>query len=118
MKGSLKYPQAFTLLGFQIVSLVDKGETISIEEIYKHIENRTVWTLLEEKLTNRFICIYDEKLRNEFSDYFESSANAIDSESVYGISNNGYCLLISYLFEGIQAEQKSGWFPSIDGNIN
>lgn len=115
MEGKLLYPDVFTLLGFEINSLIDKGETISLDEIRNHIRNRTIWDLLEDKLTNRLLSIYDEDLRNEFLNYFESCDNALSS-SDFGIYNNGYCLLLSYLFEAIQERERCGWFTSIEYN--
>jgi len=116
MTQNLSYPFVFTALGFLINSLIDKGERISKEDMYKHIENRTVWTLLEEKLTDRWLSLYPETQRNEMMDFFASSANAIDAEDKYGVVRNGYCLLVAYLFEAVQSGEKSGWFPSITSN--
>lgn len=113
MTQNLNNPFVFTALGFLVNSLVDKGEHISKEDMYKHIENRTVWTLLEEKLGNRWLSLYNDVQRSEFMDYFESSANAIDAEDKYGVSNNGYCLLVAYIFEAVQSGEKSGWFASL-----
>ncbi|HHV86871.1 MAG TPA: hypothetical protein GXX42_13850 [Petrimonas sp.] len=113
MTNNLSYPFIFTGLGFLINSLVDKGERITTETMYKHIENRTVWNLLEEKLGNRWLSLWNDVQRNEMMDYFASSANAIDAEDKYGVVNNGYCLLVAYLFEAGQGGEKSGWFPSL-----
>ena len=113
MTQNLNYPVVFTALGFLINSLVDKGEHISKEDMYLHIENRTVWALLEDKLGNRWLCLYTEVQRNELVDFFASSANAIDAEDKYGVVQNGYCLLLAYLFEAVQSGEKSGWFPSL-----
>jgi len=113
MTQNLNYPVVFTALGFLVNSLVDKGERITKEDMYKHIEDRTVWTLLEEKLGNRWLSLYNDVQRNELMDHFASSANAIDAEDKYGVVNNGYCLLIAYLFEAVQSGEKSGWFASL-----
>lgn len=113
METTLKYPVVFTLLGFLINTLIDKGETISVDEIYDHIEKRTLWTLLEEKLDNGWIGSYNENQRNEFYDFFEACANAIDSERKFGVVKNGYCLLIAYLFEAVQNGKETGWFLSL-----
>jgi hypothetical protein len=113
MEGDIKYPIVFTSLGLLINYLIDRGETISKDDMYVHIENRTLWTLLEEKLDNGWIGSYNENQRNEFSDYFDSCANAIDSERKFGVVNNGYCLLIAYLFEAVQNGKETGWFSSL-----
>lgn len=112
MKG-LSYPAVFTALGFLVNSLVDKGEMISVEDMYKHIESRTIWSLLEEKLGDRWLSLYNGTQRDELMDYFESTANAIDAEDKYGVVNNGYVLLVAYLFEAVQSGVESGWFGSL-----
>ncbi|HOD62004.1 MAG TPA: hypothetical protein PKG96_07880 [Bacilli bacterium] len=80
----------------------------------KHIENRSVWDLLREQSTNpSWIEFYSEQQQNELMDYFESSLNAIDAECEYGITNNGYCLLLAYMIEAFQGGKESGWFASL-----
>lgn len=113
MTINLSYPVIFTYLGFHINSLVDQGEHFSYEEMLVHCEKRTVWTLLEEKLGKGRLDLYSELQREELSDYFESCANAIDAERKLGITQNGYCLLVAYLFEAVQNGKESGWFRSL-----
>lgn len=113
MTENLNYPGVFTVLGFLVNSLIDKGENISKEDMYKHIENRTIFALLEEKLGKKWLSLYNDVQKNEIMDDFASCVNALDAEDDYGVVNNGYCLLIAYLFEAIQSGKESGWYPSL-----
>lgn len=113
MDKNLNYPVVFTALGFLINSFIDEGGYISVEDMRKHIDNETVWALLEEKLENGWLSLFSDTQRKELLDYFQSSVNAIDEERKYGVEKNGYCLLIAYLFEAVQSGVDSGWFPSL-----
>lgn len=112
MKRNLEYPIIFTFLAFCINSIVDEGKCISIKDMEKHIENRSVWDLLREQSTNPELIIelYPEQQQNELMDYFESSLNTIGAG---GITNNGYCLLLAYMINAIQNGKESGWFASL-----
>jgi hypothetical protein len=110
----LGYPAIFTFLAFCINAIIDKGKFIPYNEMTMHIEQRTVWDLLEKQATNPiWLKFYSEQQRKELMDYFDRSLNAINAEDKYGITKNGYCLLLSYLIEAVQSGEDSGWFPSL-----
>ena len=98
-EGNYTYPVVFTLLGLWLNKLVDEGESISLDNVFNEIENKTVWNLLDEK-TNGRTKFYNELQREELSNYFFTAAqNDANDRSL--VNNNGYCLLIAYLLDAV-----------------
>lgn len=97
------------LLGIarDINALIDSGkhEGISTAEIIVEINNHTIFKYLENTFQSAFGWglgdLLDEDKRHLIGEW-QSMANAIDAERKLGISNNGICLLMSYILEGIQ----------------
>ena len=107
-KGNYSYPEVFTYLGLLITELIDKGETISLNRMYEEINNKTVWNLLDEKTEGKTE-VYNECQRTGLLNYFSSSLGATENDS-YPVNNNGYCLLIAYLFDAIR-DKGVGYVP-------
>ena len=86
--------------------LLDKGEHISINEVYEHIEDMDIIDWLEEEYPyNKGEGVDFNLLRDNFREYFHKKLNMYKSahegneKRRWGIENNGLCLLISWSTE-------------------
>jgi len=105
----MKHPVKFTFLGFYLNSLVDRGKFVELEEIHKHIRNKTLFSWLGEKYSDYLdLSLYSIDELNEIVGFFDGLSTAVDEERKMGISKNGLCLLVAYCFEGLQ--RKPGEF--------
>lgn len=95
-----KHPGNFCMLGFELNGLVDKGEYLSFEDLYKMAEEETLIDWLEKKCQRDFHWDSDDK--KIMSAEFFSLVNATDAERNFRITNNGISLLVAYCFKFIQ----------------
>ena len=95
-----------TLLSLALNSLIDAGqhEGITSDEVYKEVENKTIFQYLSrfENVTRLSLNSLTEEDKWHLTGEWQSMANAIDSENQLLVSNNGICLLLAYVIEGIQ----------------
>ena len=87
----------------------DAHRGITIAEVKHRIRDGSIWTFLTEKLPNTDLWSlhehgeYPESVRPEREAIrleWEAMADAIDERELL-VSNNGICLLLSYLFQGL-----------------
>ncbi|WP_337043656.1 hypothetical protein [Emticicia sp. 17c] len=97
----MTYPVKYTLLGFRINSLIDKGETLSLKETHKHIREKTLFAWLDKKYGKVLdFGSYPDSI--EIEEFFEGLSVAVDEGRKMGIYKNGLCLLVAYCFEALQ----------------
>lgn len=111
------YPHCFTRLGFKINALIDKGVFLESEKTFKLMEKRQIIDFLEKEYEPQIMDIYTAKEREEFLNYFESSANANIPED-FGCEKNGLCFLLALILEMLQSgvRQPGSWFTTIEIN--
>ena len=91
-----------TQLGFGLTAAVAAGRNDISVDVKTGIRDGTIWDLLDRlgPLVD-LKWIYGDD-RAELLAEWRRLADAVDEESQYGLRTNGLCLLISYLFEGVQ----------------
>lgn len=87
----------------QIIPLIDSGESISIEEIYNHMETKDLVDWLEKKFPFRSengldFSLLDRNCRDFIHDEYESFYLGYYGQHhrKWGIKNNGLNLLVSW----------------------
>ncbi|WP_300604788.1 hypothetical protein [Niabella sp.] len=99
----MKHPIKYTFLGFYLNSLVDSGEFISLSDMKKAIDNKTVFSLLKSRYEDRLdISLYTEEELAKLEEFFYELNNVLDEQRKLGIEKNGLCLLVAYCFEALQ----------------
>lgn len=93
-----------SVLGFYLNGALDSGNysNITIEEIAEKIKNKTIFKYLKEDVHVDLGYLTDED-KKELIDEWSSMWSEIYESKKLLVSNNGLCLLIAYLFEGIQS---------------
>jgi hypothetical protein len=93
-----------SLLGFYLNGLLDSGnyQSVTIEEIVEKIKDKTIFKYLKENF-NIDVGYLTDANKEEIIDEWLSMWSSIDEDRKLVVRNNGLCLLIAYLFEGIQS---------------
>ena len=94
-----------TLLAFKLNSLMDAEDRVPIAEVQEHLEDKTVFRWLEERLDrDHFSITYAEQSDAEETllDLFSQLWNAVDARRKFGIEHDGIALLLAYCIEAIQ----------------
>ncbi|MBF0327210.1 MAG: hypothetical protein HQL42_19385 [Alphaproteobacteria bacterium] len=93
-----------TFLAFYLNSAIDTGRyKVTFNEVAAEIEAGTIFDFLAKRLSGNIdLSIFDTNDRNELVAEWQDMLAAINARRKMGIENNGICLLIGYLLEGIQ----------------
>lgn len=114
----MKYPYCFTEPARMLSVLIDSGAFLDIKETYTLIDNRSIISFINEKYSVDLTAPYSEVEKEEFLDYFESSANVSTPEDYGGDDkkSNGLTFILFFLLSAINQEltNPSGWFKSIE----
>lgn len=97
-----------TFLAFYINSALDTGKynNISFKEVADHIDAGTIFDFLRTRLVGDIdLSIFDAPKEKELVAEWQDILSAGRDLKTYGIENNGLCLLMAYLLEGIQRRQ-------------
>lgn len=109
-----------SFFGFEVNSAIEKGHgnTISFSDVYKGLEERNLFELLDRKLTgildfSLFLeCDEESSLeqRNGILNALSDAASGMEGreKKKYGVESSGLSLLIAYIFEAI----KQGYWVS------
>jgi hypothetical protein len=100
------------LLGHTFNALIDAGkhEGISKDKIYAEIDSGNIFKYLEEPIQSALgwgLGDFSEDDRAHLVEEWQSMANATDAQKKLGVSNNGICLLLGYVLEGIVIRTRS-----------
>jgi hypothetical protein len=94
-----------TLLGTCLNFAIGQNREISTDEITDHINGGKIFKYLEENFRSDVKWglenLTDEDKWHLLGEW-QSMVNAIDSERKLAVKNNGICLLLAYVIEGIQ----------------
>jgi beta-lactamase superfamily II metal-dependent hydrolase len=93
---------SLTLLAFYLNGAVDAGKQIGFEEIYSQIEAGTIFEYLKRNVERIDLSLLTAADRDELIEEWQGIANAVDARRKFAVENNGYCLLLAYVIEGIQ----------------
>ena len=81
----------------------DKHRDITIETVKERCERGAIFDFLKERCGLDFdMCALSSEDRQEIAEEWRDMALAIDESRKLDVKNNGLCLLLAYLFEGIQ----------------
>ncbi len=97
-----------TLLAFYLNSALDTGKyrDITLQEVGDQIEQGTIFEFLQTRLLGDIdLSLYKEKEKKELLEEWQDFYVAVNASRKFGINNNGLCLLVAYLLEGIQRRQ-------------
>lgn len=89
---------------FELSALLDKGESVPVQTIRDHISNRDVIECLEQLYPREGenaldLSMFQEVDRNYIHDQLESYLCGYTDGRKWGITENGLCLLITWLTE-------------------
>lgn len=97
-----------TFLAFYINSAIDTGKysDITFKEVADKIKAGSIFEFLQNRLVGDIdLSILDESKRKELLSEWQDLLAAVSTRRKFGIENNGLCLLVAYLLEGIQRRQ-------------
>ncbi|MHC4620554.1 MAG: hypothetical protein ACYTEQ_22635 [Planctomycetota bacterium] len=111
---------ALTLLIMELNHLVDSGKfnDISIDEVYEHIENKSILPFLTQRTkgVSDFSLYSDDGPYSNFTKFYHEQMACLyggyggDHRRKWGVENLGLCLLLAWTNELIQ--QGAGWHPN------
>lgn len=88
-------PEKISYLCFKLISKIDQNKFVSIADIKSFIDDETIFLKLDE-LINLEKSFFTKDQQTKFIDTWQRYDNACSPEDV-GITNNGLCLLLSYV---------------------
>ena len=97
-----------TFLAFYLNSALDTGKynDITFREVGEEIEKGTIFDFLQTRLVEDIdISIYGPEEKKELLAEWQDLYAAVSAPRKFGVNNNGLCLLVAYLLEGIQRRQ-------------
>jgi hypothetical protein len=99
----------YTLLGFGVTALLDKGEALDIDDTRKHVEDGSLFGWLKQKFGDGIdLSLCRGAGQADVLERFGSLANTTDSRRKFGVEHNGLALLAAYCFEVLQQMHYSG----------
>lgn len=94
-------PGIFSLLGLEVNSLLDKGESLSIDEVHKMCDDYSIIEWLSNK-GFQTMGFWDDETKIIMAEEFRAISCCVDEERKLLIHNNGLALIVAYCFEFIQ----------------
>lgn len=91
MDRIIKKHEAFTSLALRLNALLDKGETLSIRDVFNMCENGSIVTWLDE---HSLIPEWDDDCKAIMNAEFFSLANCVTADE-FGIEHNGIGFLLA-----------------------
>jgi len=99
-----------TFIGFYLNGALGSGkyDDISISEVKERIRSHTIFDYLHGKLNMDIdLSLLTPEDKRELNEEWESLADNVDEARKMCVDKNGLCLLVAYLFEGIQRRTRS-----------
>lgn len=94
-----------TFLGFYLNGALGSGkyDNITIEKVKQELHNRTIFDYLSTELGDNIdLSILTADDKQELIEEWDDMAVALDEGRKMNVDRNGLCLLVAYLFNGIQ----------------
>ena len=95
-----------TNLAFELTHALDSGYAgkVSPDAVIEHIRDGTIFDFLQETMKGDFdISLFYNDDRAELIAEWTRLADAVDAASKFGVENDGLCLLLAYVIEGVQS---------------
>lgn len=102
----MKFPTFFTHLAYNILSLIDEGESITPTEFHNHLRNKDLFVWLQDKYGNKLdLSLYSGNKIQSLDQLFAKMD--IDEGRKFGTENNGLCMIIGHCLNFIQYGEKT-----------
>ncbi len=92
----------YTLLAFELNALLDRGESLKIEDVKARIDDGSLLVWIKGEYPNLTTGSFDVIEGNEALELFAYLAGDVDEGRKFGIESNGLALLVAYCIEAIQ----------------
>ena len=101
----MSFYKRFSSFAKQLVSLLDAGKKLDIDETHQHIRDNTLFTWLETKFPDRIdLSQHDDSDLALMHAQFANWSKVVDERRRLEIKHNGICLLIAYCIEAVEAD--------------
>jgi hypothetical protein len=101
---TMSFRNRFSSLAAQLVSLLDAGKKLDMDETHQHIRNKTIFPWLQEKFPDRIdLSSHEPEDITLMEHQFNTWSHIIDERRAMEVKHNGLCLLIAYCLEAIEA---------------
>lgn len=102
-----------TAFGLYLNAVIDSGmhSEVSKDEVGTRIDDKTIFRFLEERfqsVSHWGLTGFTDEERRRLIGEWQSMANATLSEEDLGVGRSGICLLLAYVFSGIEMRTLSG----------
>ena len=97
----------YTYLAFELNTMLDEGDVVSIEEMRRLVDDGTVFEWLDEERASHDDIEgspVDPDVRDAILTVFRT-LNKADPLRQFGVERNGIALLLAYCIEGIQQQE-------------
>jgi hypothetical protein len=97
-----------TFLAFFLNAAIDTGKynDISLQEVANRIEKGTIFEFLQTHLGDDIdLSTFEKERQQQLTSEWQDMLQAMSPRRKFAVENNGLCLLIAYLLEGIQRRQ-------------
>ena len=97
-----------TFLAFFLNGAIDTGKynDIGLQEVADHVEAGTIFDFLQTRLIDDIdLSTFEKEKQQELTIEWQDMLQAMNPRRKFLIENNGLCLLVAYLLEGIQRRQ-------------
>jgi hypothetical protein len=103
MDAELRYTQ----LGFEVIASIDRGISVSVDELRQHIDDDDIFQFLRDKDPEIDHSLFTAEDRAAVTKFFRQLGSAADARRKYGVQENGLCLLAAYCFEGLEHSKRA-----------
>jgi hypothetical protein len=95
----------FTSLASQLLSLLDAGKKLDMDNTHTHIRNNTIFSWIQEKFPEKInLSEYSVSDLSYMEGQFSTWSHVIDERRKMEVEHNGLCLLIAYCIEAIAGD--------------
>ena len=90
---------------FYLNAIIDKGKHagVSVDDVLNAVEADRVFDFLEQRFGKSLFLNLDQNDRRELSEEWRGLAG-VDSSRKFDVGNNGICLLLAFVLDGIQQQ--------------
>jgi hypothetical protein len=97
------HPSSLTVLAYYLNGALDSGKhnNVTLDEVYEQIEAGTVFEYLKNTVARIDLSGFSVADKQELVEEWQRMANAIDARRKLVVENNGICLLLAYVINGL-----------------
>jgi hypothetical protein len=96
-------PSSYSMLGYQMNSLLDQGASLDIDQTRQHIADGSLFTWLEAEFGGRVdLGLFDPDDRAAVCEAFRDYVLTGRTRRYYLVESNGLALLVAYSIQSLQ----------------